>query len=279
MASTASKIILRDGRTLAYRTIGAPAGHPIIFTHGNLNSRLFHPAWEKTDAQTCAANAHVIAVDRPGVGLSSPHPSRTYSTFADDIQQLTATLSLPTFSIIGFSSGGPHALACAAYSVPNLASCSLVSSDAPYLVMPGMTERLYGTAVVTHEHAVGLSRTNAKGMRLGYAAMSKPTRVEIAMADVDAATRQGYDGPASDSVLETGDWGFPLRMSEGMPPLRVWHGTEDYDVPVEAGRYLVAECFRERGDEYFEIEGESHTLIRRHWQGILEETIRAAIGE
>ena len=73
------KIVLRDGRSLAFREYGRAIGFPIIFTHGNLNSRLFEAAWTKTAAQAEAAGARLVAVDRPGYGGSSLHAARSYS--------------------------------------------------------------------------------------------------------------------------------------------------------------------------------------------------------
>jgi len=66
-----SKMVLRDGRNLAWREFGAiQQGFPVIFSHGNLNSRLFEPVWGNTDAVTNEAGVRLIAVDRPGYGES-----------------------------------------------------------------------------------------------------------------------------------------------------------------------------------------------------------------
>jgi hypothetical protein len=39
MANSIRKLVLRDGRQLAWREYGAESGYPVVFTHGNLNSR------------------------------------------------------------------------------------------------------------------------------------------------------------------------------------------------------------------------------------------------
>ena len=41
-------------------------GFPVVFLHGNLNSRLFAPSWGKTEVETMAAGCRIIAIDRPG---------------------------------------------------------------------------------------------------------------------------------------------------------------------------------------------------------------------
>ena len=298
MTST-SKLLLSSGRQLAFRRYGKPGGRPVIFAHGNLNSRLFEPAWNQTESLTAAAGANVIAVDRPGVGLSDlndPHSnsnSRTYLDFANDMRQLADHLELEAsgYSMVGFSSGGPHALACAAARLPGLESVALVSSDAPYYKM-NMNEKLFGAGAVDLELGMEMAEKNAAGMRKGYSKLEKEGRAAAANADLDAAILQGFAGPGSDSVLEAApEWGFDMEMEKGGggPALRIWHGTADDVVPVEAGRYLAAECAGfdvaaveaegggERGrHRYYEVEGENHTMVRRLWSEILRDVIAAA---
>ena len=76
-----------------------------------------------------------------------------------------------------------------------------------------------------------------------------------------------------DSILETRDWGFKLDAVDSVPVL-VWHGTDDSDVPLSAGQFLAANIASVHEAEF--IDGESHTLIRRHWESILQRTIGAA---
>ena len=70
------RILLRDGRYLAFREYGLHGGFPVIFTHGNLNSQLFEPCWDSTQAVTAQAGIRLLAVDRPGYGDSSYHEVR-----------------------------------------------------------------------------------------------------------------------------------------------------------------------------------------------------------
>jgi len=275
-----SKVLLRDGRTLAWRAYGRPlsaGGFPVIFTHGNLNSRAFAPAWGKSAALAEDAGAWVVAVDRPGYGASSFHRSRTYLDWARDTEQLADHLGLERYACVGFSSGGPHALVCAAANADRCASCGLVSSDAPYAQMPpGTVETIFGTAHVDFEVALARATENAKAFRESYSAISNAEKRALALDDIETATAQGVDGAASDSVLEaSASWGFALE--EVVVPVHLWHGTADTDVPHAAGVFL-AEALA-RGNVPLEthfIEGENHTLIRRHWLHILRTVVGAA---
>jgi len=271
-----SKLILRDGRTLAWREYGITnGGFPIVFMHGNLNSALYQPAWSKTTEQATAAGARVFALDRPGYGETSSHSNRTYLDWAKDVQELVNSLSLGPFAIIGYSSGGPHALACAAAAnlFPQLKCCSLISSDAPYYKL-GMNKQMYGQDQVTLEYALERAKINEANMIQSYKSMSKPERVDIALADITHSTKYGLLGAASDSVLEASiDWGYDLNdVKVNNISLQLWHGTEDHDVPISAGDYMSSTL----GGKFTRIEGESHTLIRRHWQTILSDTVEVA---
>ena len=117
MATTKEKILtLKDGRAISYREYGdLKGGYPVLFFHGNMNSRMFWPAWEKTLDQTVDAGARVIALDRPGYGKTSlDWDKRTYLQWGQDVGEFCDTLELESYATVGFSSGGPHSLACAA---------------------------------------------------------------------------------------------------------------------------------------------------------------------
>jgi len=262
---------------LCFREYGEPNGFPVIFSHGNLNSRLYAPAWEKTEEVTKAANVRLIAVDRPGVGGSTPQPGRTYSSFAEDIEVLVDTLGLKRFGVAGFSSGGPHALAvaCEERLGERVSSLSLISSDAPYKrIGPEMIKRLYGVENLTAEIALQNAQTNYDHLKTSYLGMTKENRRKLAIEDVEEAVKQGLEGVAADSLLETGDWDF--EISNIKSPVTVWHGKADTDVPVESSRFLV-DLFPQTCQKKINyIEGESHSMIRRHWNSILEDLVSAS---
>ena len=112
-------------------------------------------------------------------------------------------------------------------------------------------------------------------MRASYEAMQKADRRELALRDLSEAARQGLDkGPAQDGLLEGGEWGFELSdIDVGQIPTLLWHGSADTDVPVAVGRYVAEHI---NGCEATIIAGESHTLLRRHWQNILARIVSTA---
>jgi pimeloyl-ACP methyl ester carboxylesterase len=128
---------------------------PVFFMHGNLNSRLFMPSWEKTHEQTVAAGARVIALDRPGYGGSDFLPDRTYESWASDLSQVAQSLALERYCVLGYSSGGPNALACALLLPHAVQACGLCSTDGPYAELDDATNDLmYGGERFTMESAL-----------------------------------------------------------------------------------------------------------------------------
>jgi pimeloyl-ACP methyl ester carboxylesterase len=103
-------IALPDGRSLAYAEFGDPDGRPVLFFHGTPGYRL-NP-WT-TNAEMRSLEVRLIALDRPGVGRSTPRPQRRLLDWPDDVQTLAGSLGLERFAVVGFSNGGPHAAACA----------------------------------------------------------------------------------------------------------------------------------------------------------------------
>ena len=131
----------RDGRTVAYAEFGDPTGRPVIVCHGSAESRRFEVDHEWTAAQ----GVRVVTPDRPGFGGSTPLPDRTLLGWADDAADLADALGFDDFSVVGWSGGGPHALAAAHALGERVRAISLIGSFAPFTLVPG-AYRSDGTA-------------------------------------------------------------------------------------------------------------------------------------
>jgi len=131
-----SSLILKDGRNLSYAFYGrvTMAEHDVFYFHGANGCRL--------DASFLHASAleldiRLVSVDRAGIGRSSPHPATFPSSgllraFSSDILELADHLKLEQFSVLGTSTGGAFALACARFlPSPRLRSVGAVAPVAP----------------------------------------------------------------------------------------------------------------------------------------------------
>ena len=122
-----SVVKLHDGRALAYAEWGDPVGRPVVLLHGGPGSRLLCP----DEDATVSAGVRLVTVDRPGYGRSDPHPDLSLLTWADDFAELHGLLGLPPCPIVGWSSGGPYALASAVRTPALVSSVGLAASMAP----------------------------------------------------------------------------------------------------------------------------------------------------
>src|SRR4051794_19411049 len=125
---------LPDGRVLAHCEYGAPDGSPIFYFHGLPGSRI---DTRITADEMRSLGVRLISADRPGLGRSDPiSGKRTYAGWAHDVAHLADALGIEHFSIIGYSCGGPYALAAAAELPDRVEKVGLVSSVATS-EMPG----------------------------------------------------------------------------------------------------------------------------------------------
>src|SRR3954452_12995822 len=103
-----NKVIrLHDGRSLGYVESGDPRGKPVLFFHGFGTTRVVCPS----DEPARRMGVRLIALDRPGIGLSTPLPGRRLLDWPDDVREAADLIGFDRFSVVGWSGGGPYALA------------------------------------------------------------------------------------------------------------------------------------------------------------------------
>lgn len=100
---------LHDGRRLAWSEWGPVDGIPVLFCPGAGMS-----GWLGFGASALPhLGLKLIAIDRPGLGLSDPHPNKTLSSWVDDTREFIQTNNLDNVLAVGFSQGAPFAFALA----------------------------------------------------------------------------------------------------------------------------------------------------------------------
>jgi pimeloyl-ACP methyl ester carboxylesterase len=275
-------IRLRDGRSLCYATWGNEEGKPVVLLHGAPGSRLFCPS----DSVTASCGVKLITVDRPGYGRSDFQEGRRLLDWPDDVAQLAEALALDRFAVVGHSSGGPYALACAVSFGPRLTQVGLVSTAVPIDEIPrayqDLDEEGRGFVDLARRDPAKAMESMADGARWLEETPEKfldaprpdPDRSLLGDPDVRAmylemireSARQGVlKSYAYDEVLVTAlPWGFPLE-NIGVQ-VRLWHGDQDPYIPrvhIEDMARLLPNC-----DVTF-YPNEAHGLIVRKWEEIL----------
>src|SRR4051812_15852723 len=110
-------LTLTDGRKLSYALYGPANGKPVLYFNGTPSSRLeplLLNAYNKDLEQMLQQyNIQLIAIDRPGIGLSTYNPHNSFQSFAGDVVQLAAHLHIAQADVSGWSGAGPFALSLA----------------------------------------------------------------------------------------------------------------------------------------------------------------------
>lgn len=298
--SSAGKTIqLSDGRTLAYLDSGDPEGRPVFFFHGGPGSRLDGLIFDELNQQL---GIRMIALDRPGYGLSDFQEDRTYLDWPDDVSELADQLGIDRFAVLGWSSGGPYA-AVVAHETPQRVTVAVIvagegpyaSDDYPQSVLTGDTFQGSGANklfIWSANNGPWAMRTLFRSMRImlfsdpasfiensGGADMpakdkqffTRDFRREYSAGLVEAF-RQGAKGVTHEFTIERLDWPFELEEIHA-PTVLMFLGEEDTAVDPRVGEYV---CMRIPScDEPTIYPGEGHTVVYYRYEEIIQAMLKA----
>jgi len=274
---TRQQITLQDGRVLGYAEYGAPEGVPVFYFHGFNGARLDYLLADTGDAAT-AANARIIAADRPGTGLSAFKRGRQILDWPDDVTELADALHIERFAVLGISGGGPYAAACA-FNIPERLTltgivCGMGPADAPGMkdgiswTLPGQPSIIRRFILMLTSMGVRkdpdqfLSRSKEMVSEVDRQLLDQP---EVAQAFVDVlqeAFRSGIGGVNQEAALYARPWEF--RLQDIIAKVHLWHGEQDKNVSVSVGHY-VADAIPNCNARFYKEEGHltlPHNRIR-----------------
>jgi pimeloyl-ACP methyl ester carboxylesterase len=251
----------RDARrALSIDDVGDPAGTAVAYLHGGGDSRLSrHP----DDSIATALGVRLLAVDRSGPAV----PGRTLRSWAEDV---VAALPVDRFAVIGWSAGGPHALAVAAVAPERVTRVALVGS----MPTPERVRELPRDVQSVMRLARLSPRAAARGLETWGRRPTPPTG--------DRATDEAYARGRVESFRAGGlwlarelaylgrPWGFEL--SEVGAPVTLWWGTRDTVCPPSIGR-----DFEQRlPNATLRLVDNTHQMLFSHWREILQDVSRPA---
>ena len=284
-ARVSRQITLADGRRLGYAEYGAPEGRPIFYFHGFPGSRISWAAFDPDDA-AAKLNVRIIAMDRPGYGLSDAKRGRTFLDWPDDVVELADVLALDRFAVCGVSGGGPYASTCA-FKIPKRLTataivCGMGPIDAPGCtegaswIFPGKPALLRRPILLMMAMAVRKRPDNFVAQMKDSVSgpdqallQAHPELATMIAEDWREAFRLGIGGTNQESALYTRPWGFQLQDID--TPVYLWHGGNDNNVSVSVGQY-VADAIPNCQATFHETEGHFSIIYNR-----IDEIIEALI--
>jgi pimeloyl-ACP methyl ester carboxylesterase len=285
MASRADTTVrLPDGRTLGYIDWADTGGMPVLHFHG-VPSSCLEGQHLASQIEENGLGVRLISIDRPGHGLSDFQRRRKLLDWPNDVVAVANALELEKFAVLGYSGGGPYALACAFKIPKRLTSVAVVAGMPP----PSAPKFLDGLGA-TDRRLIRLARrapwvARAALRVAGSLAARDPersaTEFEKELSEADRAVfadprlrlivnemflesiRNGTRGVVHEYKLLGRSWGFALDAIE--VPVQFWQGEEDEVVSPAHAEYQAGEV---RDSKLGLCKGVGHLLNNYRWREI-----------
>lgn len=249
---------LQDGRVLEVIVAGPPTGTPLVFHHGTPSAAV---AFGPFVAAAAENGLRSVFYSRPGYARSTPHPDRSVADAAADVAAILDAIGAASFYTIGWSGGGPHALACAALLPERCLAAATLAGVAPYKADGldwlagmgpenveefGLAEQ--GPAALTpYLEREAAKLRDIKGAEVGAALGGLISEVDRAALTDDfaeytalamrRALAAGVAGWRDDDLAFVAPWGSDLGNIRR--PVAIWQGGEDRMVPSAHGEWLA----------------------------------------
>lgn len=281
-----------DGRTLEWYSQGPEAGPLVVYSHGTpSHSRLVG----RLADELLGRGARVVGISRPGYRTSTRWPDRCVADVADDVKALLTELGRTEFCSLGWSGGGPHALAVGALVV----GCTRVvtlAGVAPFDSLgdswtKGMGEENvaeFGLSV-QGEEALRAMLDPMTGVLADLSAdvllaggmgdllndedvrvLKQPNEAEFLASSLRLALEMGNDGYVDDDLALVKAWGFSL--SDLKVPIDLWQGDSDRMVPHSHAIALAAAV---PGANLYVLPGDGHISLGSNQAGPIADSILA----
>jgi pimeloyl-ACP methyl ester carboxylesterase len=245
-----------------------------------------------------ARGLRTVICARPGYGRSDPLPGRRVADVTADTVTVLDALGRGQFVTVGWSGGGPHALACAAALPGRCLAAASVAGVAPAHA-PGLDWLAgMGPENVTEFTAATTGRAELEKLLEGELADAAGVQASdvterfgglVSQADAAVITGEfaeylatsertavsgGLAGWRDDDLAFASDWGFSAADAGAGARVAIWQGDQDLMVPPAHGEWLASHI---PGARSHLRSGEGHlTLMVNHFWQILDDLLDLA---
>lgn len=236
-------VTLADGRLLQVQDAGG-GGFPVLWHQGSPHTAVLYPPLLEAARQR---DIRLVTYARPSYGDSSPNRGRDVASAADDVRQIADKLRFERFATMGYSGGGPHALACAALLAERVTGAVTLAGVAPssdsYDWYVGMVDdaslRAASEGVEARTRFAATEEFNPESFTpTDWAALQDDW--SSVGEDAVQASQAGPEGAIDDDVAFATPWGFGLAEID--VPVLVVQGGEDRVIPPQHGAWLAGNC-------------------------------------
>lgn len=231
---------------------------PLVYHSGTPTAAVWFP--QLADA-VANAGLRLITYSRPGYADSTPMLDRSVADAVGDVAAILNVLDADQFVALGWSGGGPHALACAAAPNNRCVAAATIAGVAPYPAegldwMGGMGQDNVDEFSAALRGADALEAPLQKWAEelRHIQGPDVAASLRTLVSDVDKraltgefaemlaesfrrAVSSGIAGWRDDDLAFTRPWGFELGAIR--TPVAVWQGEQDRMVPFAHGRWLA----------------------------------------